>query len=116
RIECYSTALQSRKWPDVYDFLSKDFIEGRSRDAFTQQMNEGVNEDKFIDFYPKNYVTLSDNDKNEQLFVTGCIKLLVGESVRVYSGSLEAIRDSGQWYFSSLPIVNPNRMNGGPNK
>lgn len=111
--------MRREKWSEVYDLFLNDPVKGRTKEEFIQEMEENLQNPnlnrRIIGFEPKSFLVFDDEKMREKVNVSGCILVLVKGEKYTYWGRVEAARNgTKKWFFTSLPMVNPNSSSGGP--
>ncbi|HEX8737373.1 MAG TPA: hypothetical protein VF721_18715 [Pyrinomonadaceae bacterium] len=118
-INILTEKLRKEKWAEVYDLLLRDPVEGRTKEEFVREMEEDSKNPalnrKVIKFSPKSFLVFKNEENREQVRISGCLNVSAKGGKYKYWGTLDAERNGTEkWFFTSLPIVNPNSSSGGP--
>lgn len=111
--------MRKEKWEIVYDLLSEGLKEKWTKEEFIQETKEDSKNPlldlKVIGFKPESFFVINDEKMREVVHVSGCIKVVIKGNRFDYLGTVDAKRiGTEKWYFTSLPIVNPNSTTEGP--
>jgi hypothetical protein len=118
-INLMTKLIRREDWGSVYDLLLIDVEQKGTKAEFIQDEKAIVGPPylsrKTVNFKAKNFTVFNNERFNENVHVSGCITVVESGIKRKYSGTVDLKRiGSEKWFFSSLPIVNPGSMAGGP--
>lgn len=118
-IDKFAERIREQNWENVYEMLSPNLIDNRTKDEFVEDMKRDSSnpnlDRKVIGFIPTSYFVLNEDKYREKVHVTGCLKVSIKNSIHQYWGTIDIERfGSDKWLFNSFFYVNPNSSSNGP--
>jgi hypothetical protein len=102
---------RTQQWEKQYDLLSIAFTQGNSKDEYVKRnrhwYTEVVPEDLIVNFAPEATTVHESSPDAGWWTIEGCAKF--GEKGRIVElhASVDAYRERGNWYFSSVGVITP---------
>jgi hypothetical protein len=102
---------RTQQWEKHYDLLYFTFTENVSKEEYAKRnrrwYTEIVPDDLILDFTPKATIAHESSEDAGWWTIYGCAKFRKkGRVVELYA-SVDAYRDRGNWYFSSVGAITP---------
>ena len=102
---------RTQQWGKQYDLLSIAFTQGKSKEEYVKRnrhwYTEVVPDDLILDFTPKATTVHESSPDAGWWTIYGCAKLrLKGQMEQLYA-SVDAHRERGNWYFSTVGVITP---------
>lgn len=102
---------RTQQWEKQYELLSVTATQGDNREEYAERTRRWytkvVPEDLLLDFVPKSMTVHESSADAGWLTLYGCGKLRKqGQIVELYA-SVEAHRERGEWFFSTIGVVTP---------
>lgn len=102
---------RTQQWEKQYDLLSIAFTQGKSKEEYAKRnrhwYTEVVPEDLILDFAPKATTVHESSADAGWWTIEGCAKLRKKGRIVELHASVDAYRDRGNWYFSSVGVITP---------
>lgn len=102
---------RTQQWEKQYDLLFFTFTQDESKEEYAKRnrrwYTEVVPDDLILDFIPKATTVHESSEDAGWWTIYGCAKVREkGRIVELYA-SVDAHRDRGNWYFSSVGVITP---------
>jgi hypothetical protein len=101
----------TQQWEKHYDLLFFTFTQGISREEYIKYNRHWytnvVPDDLILNFIPKATKSHELSEASGWWTIYGCAKLRKAGSVVSLYASVDAYRDRGDWYFSSVGVIAP---------
>lgn len=102
---------RTQQWEKQYELLSISSKQGDSKEEYAKRnrhwYTEVVPEDLVVDFAPKATTTHESSAEGGWWTIYGCAQLRrKGHVERLYA-SVDAHREGGNWYFSTIGVIAP---------
>ena len=102
---------RTQQWEKQYDLLSITFTQGDSKEVYVarsrRHYTEVAPDDLILDFVPKATTVHEASTEAGWWTIYGCATLRKKEQTVELYASVEAHREDGKWYFSSVGVVTP---------
>lgn len=102
---------RAQQWEKQYELLSISSIQGDSKEEYAKRnrhwYREVVPEDLILDFAPKATTTHEASADAGWWTIYGCAKLRRNGRTEQLSASVDAHRERGNWYFSTIGVITP---------
>jgi hypothetical protein len=102
---------RTQQWEKQYDLLSIAFTQGNSKEEYVKSYRhwytEVVPEDLILDFAPKATTVHESSPDAGWWTIEGCAKFRKKGHIVELHASVDAYRDRGNWYFSSVGVITP---------
>lgn len=100
---------RTQQWEKQYELLSNSSVQGESKEEYAKRSRhwyrEVVPEDLIIDFVPKVTTTREASADAGWWTIYGCAKLRRKGRTEQLHASVDAHRERGDWYFSSIGVI-----------
>jgi len=102
---------RSQQWEKQYELLSITSTQGVNKDEYAKRnrhwYGEVVPEDLILDFAPKATTTHESSADAGWWTIYGCAKLRRKGHIEELYASVDAHRERGNWYFSTVGVITP---------
>jgi hypothetical protein len=102
---------RTQQWEKQYELLSISSTEGDSKEEYAKRnrywYREVVPEDLILDFTPKATTVHESSSDAGWWTIEGCAKFRKKGRIVELHASVDAYRDRGNWYFSSVGVITP---------
>lgn len=102
---------RTQQWEKHYDLLSISSTEGRTKEEYARHnrhwYTEVVPDDLIFDFVPRATMVHEASEDAGWWTIEGCARLRRKGHIEVLYASVDAHRERGNWYFSTIGVVTP---------
>lgn len=108
RLNLLVVSQRSEKWDKQYDLLSVLVTQGESKENYMKRLSrwyaDGLG-DVLVDFTPKSVTYQGGGPADVVIF--GCARLRSKDRFEELDALVDAYRENGDWYFSTIGVITP---------
>ena len=102
---------RTQQWDKQYDLLSIAVTQGNSKDEYVKRnrhwYTEVAPEDLVLDFAPKTTIVRESSADAGWWTIEGCARFRQHGRIVALPAAVDAYRDRGNWYLSSVGVITP---------
>jgi hypothetical protein len=106
----------NKQWEKHYDLLSFRVVQDESKEAYVKRnqnwYNHVVPDDLILDFVPTETISHESSTESGWWTIYGCAKLRQKNRFVELRASVDAYRESDDWFFSTISVITP--VDGNP--
>lgn len=100
----------SKQWEKHYELLSLRIVQDESKETYTSRNQNWytnvVPDDLVLDFIPTEVIS-NESTESGWWTIYGCAKLRKKNGFMELRASVDAYRESGDWFFSPIGVITP---------